>query len=226
VELRLLTTDAERRIFIDRMTHARAVKNGGFRETERSCVGRIHMEFGRMYALFDDAGPHPDQMIAGFIMHDLASFAQSYPKPDFSCYSPQYVFEFGELWSLARGAGTILQRAGVLLLGLLQAQAVVGYAIVKPWDLTMFYRDLVPVGEPIEWPYARTLDGGKIYCRAMVSEGDHLRAWVNKVWATGFETHDNHRRLRFPDYIGEVPQSEELIVAPTRQEETNGAAHA
>ncbi len=224
MELRLLTMETERRVFTERMTQARAFRNGGFKETDRSCIGRIHIQFGRMYALFDDGGPHPDQMVAGFIMHDLGSFAQSYPKPDFSQYLPQYVFEIGEMWSLARGAGTLAQRGAVLLLGLLQAQAVVGYAIVKPWDLTMFYRDLVPVGEPIEWPYARTLEGGKIHCRAMVSEGEHLRQWINRMWATGFETHDNHRRVRFPDYIGELPETEEVIVVP-RQEETNGTAH-
>ncbi len=204
MELRVITEANEREEFANRMTQARAFRNGGFRETGRSCISSIHLQFGTAYALFDEESREPDKMIAGFIMHDLASFALSYSKPDFSHYPPETVFEIGEMWSLAKGAGTCAQLGAVLLLGLLQAQAVVGYAIVKPWDLTAFYRDLVPTGEPIEWPYARTMEGGKIFCRAMVSEGEHLRRWISRVWSTGFETRDGHRAVRFPASIGET----------------------
>jgi hypothetical protein len=223
MKLRIITEGREREAFGNRMTKARAFRNGGFRETEKSCIGSIHLQYGKAYALFDDESPQPDQMIAGFIMHDMASFALSYSKPDFSKYPPEAVFEIGEMWSLAKGAGMCAQLGAVLLLGLLQAQAVVGYAIVEPWDLTAFYRDLVPVGDPIEWPYARTLEGGKIFCRAMVSEGEHLRRWINRVWATGFETRDDHREVRFPANIGETPS--EVISVPTRPmtEVENGA---
>lgn len=214
-------------MFAERMEQARITRNGGFRETPRSSVGRIHLQFGQMYGLFDDVGPHPDQMIAGFILHDLASFAQSYPRPDFSHYSPERVYEAGELWSLAKRAGTLLQRGGMILLGLLRAEAVVGYAIVKPWDLTAFYKDLVPTGDPIDWPYAKTLDGGSIFCQAMVSEGEHLRRFVDRVWATGFQTYDNHRRIRFPEYVGELPvrETEVVVASGPIKEEANGVAH-
>src|SRR5579862_6905243 len=137
--LRLVTEGREREIFATRMTQARAFRNGGFRETEKSCIGRIHLQFGKSYALFDDESDEPDRMIAGFIMHDQASFALSHAKPDFSHYRPESVFEIGEMWSLAKGAGLCAQYGCVILLGLMQAQAVVGYAIVKPWDLTHFY---------------------------------------------------------------------------------------
>jgi hypothetical protein len=228
MELRIITDGLEREHFANRMTQARAFRNGGFRETDKSCISSIHLQFGKAYALFDDESPQPDQMIAGFIMHDQASFALSHSKPDFSHYPPESVFEIGEMWSLAKGAGMCAQLGAVLLLGLQQAQAVVGYAIVKPWDLTGFYRDLVPVGEPIEWPYARTLEGGKIYCRAMVSEGEHLRRWIGRVWSTGFETRDEHRIVRFPSTIGESSSDVVTIeprVAPHRESE-NGTASA
>jgi hypothetical protein len=223
MELRVITEGREREVFTTRMTQARAFRNGGFRETEKSCIGRIHLQFGKAYALFDDESPQPDQMVAGFVMHDMASFALSYSKPDFSKYPPEAVFEIGEMWSLAKGAGMCAQLGAVLLLGLLQAQAVVGYAIVKPWDLTAFYRDLIPVGEPIEWPYARTLDGGKIFCRAMVSEGEHLRQWITRVWSTGFETRDGHQIVRFPANIGETVS--EIVPTEThmKSESENGA---
>ncbi len=227
MELRMITDGHEREMFANRMTQARAFRNGGFRETNKSCIGSIHLQFGEAYALFDDESSEPDKMIAGFIMHDQASFALSYSKPDFSHYPPEAVFEIGEMWSLAKGAGMCAQLGAVLLLGLKQAQAVVGYAIVKPWDLTGFYRDLVPVGEPIEWPYARTLEGGKIYCRAMVSEGEHLRNWISRVWSTGFETRDGHRAVRFPANIGETSDSVSIEPQPQMTRESqNGAASA
>ncbi len=213
MELRLIVSESEKRTFAERMAQARTTRNGGFRETPCSNMGRIHLQFGQLYGLFDDAGPYPDQMIAGLIIHDLASFALSYPKPDFSHYQPERVFEVGELWSLAKGLGAfLLQRGGLILAGLRQAQAVVGYAIVEPWNLTRLYRGLVPVGEPIEWPYVTTLEGGKIFCQAMVAEGEHLRRYVEKAFAVGFETYDNHRRIRFPEYVGELPAHEEIFV--------------
>ncbi len=226
MELRIITERREREHFANRMTQARAFRNGGFSETNKSCIGSIHLQFGKAYALFDEESPEPDKMLAGFIMHDLASFALSYSKPDFSKYPPEAVFEIGEMWSLAKGAGMCAQLGAVLLLGLRQAQAVVGYAIVKPWDLTAFYRDLVPTGEPIEWPYARTLEGGKIFCQAMVSEGEHLRTWITRVWATGFETRDDHRIVRFPAKIGEA--TPEVVSVETRRpaESENGATPA
>jgi hypothetical protein len=222
MELRLLTDGRDREAFVERMTQARATHNGGFRETADSCIAKIHMQFGRMYALYDDESAHPEQMAAGFIMHSLSSFAQSYPQPDFSRYTPDSVFEIGEMWSLARRGGNNAQRGAVILLGLLQAKAVVGYAIVKPWDLTMFYKDLVPTGDPIDWPYARTIEGGKIYCRAMVSEGDHLRNWVYRVWETGFETRDGHSRVRFPAEIVERRREQPAVVNGYAQESENG----
>jgi hypothetical protein len=224
MQLRLVTEGREREMFATRMTQARAFRNGGFRETDKSCIGRIHLQFGKSYALFDDESDQPDQMIAGFIMHDQASFALSHAKPDFSQYRPETVFEIGEMWSLAKGAGLCAQYGAVILLGLMQAQAVVGYAIVKPWDLSGFYRDLVPTGEPIEWPYAKTLEGGQIFCRAMVSEGEHLQRWIQRVWATGFETRDHHRIVCFPSDVGqESVEVTPATVTHSTGESENGA---
>ena len=52
------------------------------------------------------------------------------------------------------------------------------YPIFKPWNLSGSYKNFVRAGEPIEWPYARTLDGGKIYVQAMVLEGEALAAGI------------------------------------------------
>ena len=44
-------------------------------------------------------------MLAGFAIHGLDMFGQSYPKPDLTHLPPHAVFEVGELWSCSPGAG-------------------------------------------------------------------------------------------------------------------------
>ncbi len=197
MELRLLTTDAERRTFTKRWVDARATHGAGFAETPESLVGEIHLAFGRLYALYDETSATPNEMLAGFVMHNLATFSQSYPKPDLSHLPPQSVFECGELWSVRAGAARAVRHASGILAGLLQAQALLVYPILHPWNLTSAYKEFIPVGEPIEWPYARTLDGGKILVQAMLLEGARLAEGVRGTWATGFKTCDHHQRIFF-----------------------------
>src|SRR5579871_1082009 len=107
MELRQLTSDHERLTFAKCLAEARATRGIGFRETSHSALGRAHIQFGNLYALFESEGAPTEQMVGGFITHNLATFPQSYPKPDLSHFPPRYVLEGGELWSLSRGAGRI-----------------------------------------------------------------------------------------------------------------------
>jgi hypothetical protein len=198
MELRLLTAEADRRAFAHALAEARATKGLGFRETKSSVVGQIHLAFGRLYGVFDERSAEPDQILGGLIMHDLASFAQSYPRPDLTHLRAESILEVGELWSRARGAGLMARRAVAILSGLLQAEVILTYPIAKPWDLTEVYRPFFsPVGDLIEWPYAETLEGEPVWVRALVCQGDVLRTLVAKAWAHGFQTFDHHRAIRF-----------------------------
>src|ERR1700722_5975821 len=170
MELRLLQTEADRRTFAPRLTEIRIMRGAGFSETRRSLIGEVHLAFGNLYGLFDETASIPE-MIGGFAMHDLAMFSQSYPKPDLTHLPPEKVFECGELWASVAGAGRLLRHAGAIIADSLEAQAMLVYPIFKPWNLSGNYKNFVRASEPIEWPYARTLDGGKIYVQAMVSEG-------------------------------------------------------
>jgi hypothetical protein len=67
MELRLLSTDAERRAFARRLVEARITRGAGFVETNRSLMGEVHVQFGRLYALFNEQGPAPTEMMAGFV---------------------------------------------------------------------------------------------------------------------------------------------------------------
>jgi hypothetical protein len=195
MELRRLKTDLERRAFARRLSEVRAMRGAGFSETQRSVIGEVHVAFGNLYGLYDEHDP--DEMIGGFAMHDLAMFSQSYPKPDLTHLPPEKVFECGELWAVAAGAGRLLRHAGAIIAGELDALALLVYPIFKPWNLSGGYKTFVRASDPIEWPYARTLDGGKIYVQPMVLEGEALAAGIAESKRYGYEVLEGQRGLRF-----------------------------
>lgn len=199
MELRQLTTERERRIFSERMEEARAKRGARYRETQRSKIGRIHLEYGLLYGLFEHDDDLPEQMMSGSVMHDLASFPQSYPQPDLSRLPARSVIEGGELWSFAKGAGLLTQYGSMILAGLMQIQAYLVYPTVKPSDQTASYvrNNFVKAGEPIVWPYCETTDGGELWVQPMVLEGEPLAKMVHDVFAVGFAVSDSMRRVRF-----------------------------
>jgi len=91
----------------------------------------------------------------------------------------------------------LLRYSGAILAGVLKARALLLYPIFKPWNLSGGYKYFERAGEPIEWPYARTLDGGKIHVQAMVLEGDALIKAAAEAGQYGFEMLDDGKRLRF-----------------------------
>jgi hypothetical protein len=190
VQLRVLTSQADRLEFADRMVRARAGKGLGFSETGRSMIGEIHLGYGEVRALYDEAGPEPNEMLAGFVIHDLATFPQSYPRPDLTHLPSESVYECGELWALAPGAARLARHAGFILAGLRKAQAILVYPILKPRDLTPFYKTFSRAGQPIQWPYAKTLDGGEVWTQAMVLEGLALEMTVTIATALSFQSFD------------------------------------
>lgn len=198
MELRQLSTESDRRLFAKDLVQTRIVKGAGFSETKRSMVGEVHLAFGRLYALYDEQGPAPDEMLAGFVLHDLGTFPQSYPKPDLSQYAPDFTFECGELWAKAAGGARLVRQAAWILVGQLQAEAVLVYPIFKPWNLTIAYKGgFTSTGDPIEWPYARMLDGGKILVQAMVSEGENLGRAIHEAGQYGFQASADAAQIRF-----------------------------
>ncbi len=199
MELRQLVTEGERRIFGERMEEARAKRGARYRETRRSHIGRIHLEYGLLYGLFEHDDDSPDQLMSGFVMHDLASFPQSFPRPDLSYLPARSVLECGELWSFAKGAGLLARRGATILAGLMQIQAFLVYPTVKPWDQSASYaqKNFVKVGEPIVWPYCETTDGGQLWVQPMVLEGEPLAKLLHHVFTLGFTTSDSLRRIRF-----------------------------
>lgn len=197
MEMRLLESDTERAAFEHGLTQARATRGSGFTEKRRSRLGRVHLAFADLYGVFDECSADPGRMLAGFAMHSLDLFSQSYPKPDLTSLPPEEVFEVGELWALNLGAGAAARHGCYLMLGLLEATTLLIYPIVKPWDLTGAYPDYRAADTPIEWPFAETLEGQKIYVQAMVLDGERLKRRTLGAAAAGFEADTPNRRMRF-----------------------------
>src|SRR5271155_2464939 len=197
MELRLLTTETERDCFARHLREVRAMRGAGFAETSRSLTGEVHLKFANLYGLFDDHTPGAG-MLGGFAMHDLAMFGQSFPRPDLTHLPPERVFECGELWALAAGAAPILRHAGWILAGQLEASALLLYPIFKPWNLSTAYdKGFERTGDPVEWPYARTLSGNKIWVQPMVSQGEALQNIIGTAQAHKFEVMNDGECIRF-----------------------------
>ncbi len=202
-------------------------------------LSQVHLAFAEVYALFEHAGELVERMMSGFVMHDLELLPQSYPKPDLTHYPAWSVLECGELWSFSKGAGVLARRGAAIIAGLRQARAVLVYPISRPWDGTASYGEtgFVKLCEEVEFPYGETLEGEQIWAQPMVLEGAKLQKLVRKVFSLGFETHDNHRILRFDNPIAlrpsldrpSIPINDPAVVRSAHEagrEEANGASHA
>jgi len=205
LQLRILTTEAERSEFADRMVRARVGRGLGFVETPKSVLGEIHLKYGEVCALYDEEGAQPDEMLAGFVIHNLAAFPQSYPRPDLTHLPPEHVYECGELWALAPGAGRLARHAGYILAGIRQAQAILVYVMIKPRDTSSLYKTFTRVGSPILWHYVKAVDGSPAWGQAMVLEGLALEMTVNVATALSLESFDG-RTLQFRNPFPIVPK--------------------
>jgi hypothetical protein len=145
--------------------------------------------------VFDEG--NPDDMLGGFSIHCLNEFSQSFPSPNLSHLPPSAVYEAGQLWVLSHEAAQALRRGSMILVGLLQAQALLIYPLIIPRDVSSLYRVFRRVGPPFELPFAETMAGEKIYMQAMLLEGDSLREQVDLASQDGFETQGGHAVIRF-----------------------------
>lgn len=238
MELRLMKSEVERKIFAERMIEARQKRGAGFSETPRSLLGRIHLAFGQIYGLFEENADPAECMMSGFRMHDLGAIPQSFPRPDMTHLPAHSVFECGELWSFSKGAGILARRGAMIVAGLLGARAILVYPVVHPVDTTRSYLEtkFEKVGEPVWFAFGQTLDGGKLFVQPMVLEGEALETLMRKVFALGFETQKNHTIIRFENPIALKPSldrpafdfaTEAAAVPPSSNGhgEMNGHAH-
>jgi hypothetical protein len=238
MQLRQLIDQHERQLFAESLAKARRSNGGGFREAPHSCLGKAHLAFGRLFALYDNRDDQLEKMLGGFIMHDLATLPQSFPRPDLNHLPADSVFEGSELWSLSTGVGRIAGMAAAAVAGLLQAKALLVYPIVKPFDRSLRYTrfDFVRVGDPVLNPFVQTNDGGEIWLQPMVLEGEALERYVRIGFGFIFGASGAEPTLRFDlpaiPAQGSVPFTSAAVSEPSpivsteavrRDEHSNGA---
>jgi len=199
MELRELTSTNERQIFANCLAEARATRGVGFKETARSRLGNAHLMFGNLYALFEKEDEPAERMVGGFIVHDLATFPQSCPKPDLSHLPPKSVIEGGELWSLSKGVFRLARRLAPVVAGLMQAKAILLYPMMRPVDLTALHRELnfVDACEPVKWPWLETVDGGEIWAQPLILQGEKLEEYIRSGFDLLFRATDDRWSIRF-----------------------------
>ena len=226
MELRLVTTEEERRIFTERVEQVRAKQGYGFREGPRSRLGSIHLTFGNLYGLYEEDDAPARKMIAGLVMHDLEMFPQTCPRPDLSHLPPRSVIEVSELWSCAVGAGALARAGAAILAGLLDTQAILAYLSVKPFDGTAFYAasGFVKVGEPLEYPYLATLTGEKILAQPMILAGEALEKLTRVFSSLTIEASADCSMLRFRNFLQRKAQAERPVLSMQRASMQGGSA--
>ena len=200
MELRQLITERERQIFGKYLAEARATRGTiGLKETARSRLCEAHLTFGNLYAIFEHQEEPPERMVGGFILHDLATLPQSYPRPDLSHLPQRLVLEGSELWSLSKGIGRIAAGAAAAVAGISQAKAIIVYPVVSPVDRTRPYvrYSFADACERIRWPWGETIEGGEIWVQPMILEGEKLEEYLRSGFDFIFQTAGNRRPLRF-----------------------------
>lgn len=238
MQLRQLITERERQLFAESLANARASRGIGIKQRAQSRLENSHLTFGRLYALYDHPADPTEKMLGGFIMHDLSTLPQSFPRPDLSHLPAHSVFEGSELWSLSTGVGRVAGMAAAAVAGLLQAKALLVYPLVKPVDLTLRYSrfDFVKAGESLPNPYGRTSDEQMLWVQPMVLEGEALERYVRIAFDFIFGAGGAEPTLRFdlpavpsqgsvPFTTAAVPAAQTIVSAEAarRDEHSNGA---
>lgn len=171
MKIKRILTEKDKDIFKKNMDLSRSQrKGGGFHETDTSRLGDIHLKYGELWALFDSS----EKMIAGAVLHDLATLPPSFFKPDLSQYTPSKVVEGSELWSLSPNAGLLFQKGMMILLKRRNIECFYCYVPMTPFDLRPFYADLEPLSEPFIWPWVVTNEGEYTWCQPLGLKDESL----------------------------------------------------
>jgi hypothetical protein len=104
---------------------------------------------------------------------------------------------------------------------MLGVKAVLIYPIFKPWNLTISYIHYFDrVGDPVEWPYIRTANGGRISVQPMVSQGEKLTQMIQNAGQWGFEVNNDLTRVRFdsrsPIFAGSQNRKRQAVLSGRR----------
>ena len=199
MEVRLLTTSYQRRIFVEFLGQARDEQLTHFTDVSNGRVdNRARLAASELYGLFADSGSPAENMIAGMAIHDLEMFPRTCPGPDLSHWPERAVFECSDHWSLAPGAGMKIWCGAAIQIARRNPRAVLAYLAVGMSDHWGFYRAMgfVPFGRPVQFTYLKSAAGFP-WVQPVILRGEALEKLVAASSQLPFETDDEFATLRF-----------------------------
>jgi hypothetical protein len=217
MEMRLLTTEGERNIFVQRLANARARAGASFRDgSATQASNMVRLRSADLYALFEGEGDQSERMSAGVVLHDLEAFPQSCRQPDLSRYAPRSVLECSDHWSLSRGAGMHSWRGIAVQVLNRNPNAVLVYLAAGSADHCGFYSAMgfVKAGEIVEHPYLEGPDNGKLWVQPMILNGEALARLTASVRMQTIDARDDYRIIRLGNSDRLRPCSIRRTIAP------------
>jgi hypothetical protein len=199
MEVRLLTTNFQRRIFVEHLRQARDEQLTHFADvTDGRVDNRARLAASELYGLFADSSSPAEDMIAGMAIHDLEMFPRTCPGPDLSHWPERAVFECSDHWSLAPGAGMKMWCGAAIQIARRNPRAVLAYLAVGLSDHSGFYRAMgfAPFGRPVQFTYLKSATGFP-WVQPVILRGEALEKLVSASSQLPFETDDGFATLRF-----------------------------
>jgi hypothetical protein len=199
MEVRLLSTSYQRRIFVERLRQARDEQLTHFTGVTNGQVdNRARLAASELYGLFPDSGSPAESMIAGMAIHDLEMFPRTCPGPDLSHWPERAVFECSDHWSVAPGAGMKMWCGAAIQIARRNPRAVLAYLAVGMSDHWGFYRAMgfVPFGRPVQFIYLKTAEGFP-WVQPVILRDEALEKLVAASSQMPVETDDEFATLRF-----------------------------
>jgi hypothetical protein len=201
----------EGREFAERLVRARAGKGLGFSETPQSVLGEIHLNYGEVCGLYNEDGPEPDEMLAGFVIH-ASDFSAKLPSA-----GPHPFARRGRLrmrravgfgpWSRAPRAARRIHPGG-----LAKSESHPGVPFVQAARSQRVLQNFRARRAANPVALFETLDGDEVWVQAMVLEGLALEMTVNIATAVSLESFDG-RTLKFRNPFPMVPRIRRRIPA-------------
>jgi hypothetical protein len=199
MEVRLLTTSFQRRVFVERLQQARDEQLTHFTDVTNGQVDNsARLAASELYGLFADSHSPAENMIAGMAIHDLEMFPRTCAGPDLPDWPRRAVFECSDHWSLAPGAGMKMWCGAAIQIARRNPLAVLAYLAVGMSDHGGFYRAMgfVPFGRPVQFTYLKTAAGFP-WVQPVILRGEALEKLVAASSQLPFETDDEFATLRF-----------------------------
>lgn len=221
MELRLLTTESERSIFLSRLDQARAKHGSSFRENNQfQSTNRQRLDCSRLYGLFQNETAPANAMIAGIAMHDLRSFPQSCDEPDLSHLPADGVVECSDHWSLSSGAGMLVWVGLAVPMRLLGIQAVLAYLAAGEGACAHagFYElmGFVAAGPVVPHPFVEDVHGQKLPVQPVILQGDAFDNAMKALSQGCVDYSDDARIFHLKNFIRPLVRRASLRSVPFR----------